>query len=356
MTNHFGCPRKFYSALLLSILLSVAVAGCGDGESSDEVDQDAGVPTEDVEEQPGDVEEQDAGPAVELAEIYDLSGDDLHPESGDYDPQTQGFFVGSLAHGNVTRIETDDSESIFFEGNDDNDRASLGIRADVERRRLWVCSILNDGVEPGLIWVLDLDDATMLHEYDLTDTFEGASCNDIEIDSQGRAYVMDRQNPHIYRIDADDESVQIWANHDELEPDFIGLNGVALTPDEDVLIVTKYYPARLIRISVNDPTEVTPVEFPHDSFTGDGALSGADGILFLDDRLYVAFADLVMRLDFEEEWSVAYASEQPVSTGLAALILAEDALYAVKGEVAEFALGLEPDLPFQLIRVDLDSF
>lgn len=94
----------------------------------------------------------------------------------------------------------------------------------------------------------DLDDGIELEEFDLKDIFAGASCNDIEIGPAGRGYVTDRQNPQIYHPHLQDQSGGIWANDSLLELKIVGLNGIAITPDEEAVIVTKYYPPRLLRI------------------------------------------------------------------------------------------------------------
>lgn len=311
---------------------------------------------EDTEQADGGEQDADEAPP-ELASLYALSDDKLHPENGDYDPVTRAFFVGSLGHGNITRIDADGTESIFYEGTGEPNRLTLGIRADVERRRLWVCSMLDDGIEPGQVWVLDLDDASMVHQFDLPDVYEDASCNDVDVDSRGRAYVTDRQNPNIYRIDLDDESVEVWATDDLLAPEMIGLNGVVVTPDEEALVVTKFYPPRLLRISMEDPSDVTEVAFTGDPFQGTVFLSGADGIALDEEVLYVAFTDAVMRLEFDDQWRQAHVySKSSVHDGLAAIIIAEGSIYTVRGEVIAFALDQQPDLPFEVRRINPNFF
>jgi hypothetical protein len=54
----------------------------------------------------------------ELHEEYAFSQADLFPEGAAYDAVSQSFFVGSLAHGNVTRLSIDGEESVFVAGRD----------------------------------------------------------------------------------------------------------------------------------------------------------------------------------------------------------------------------------------------
>jgi hypothetical protein len=39
--------------------------------------------------------------------------------------------------------------------------------------------------------------------------------------------------------------------------------------------------------------------------------------------------------------------------GIAAVTVAEDQVYGLKGEVVPWVLGLEPELPFQILRFEL---
>src|SRR5262245_12726187 len=63
--------------------------------------------------------------------IHDFSDRDLYPEGGAFDPVDRAFYVGSLRHGNITRVAADGSESILFagEGGDDG-RLTLGMQVD----------------------------------------------------------------------------------------------------------------------------------------------------------------------------------------------------------------------------------
>ncbi|MBA2665169.1 MAG: SMP-30/gluconolactonase/LRE family protein [Bradymonadaceae bacterium] len=337
--------------------LALALAlGCGD-KAVDDVDRrDVG---HDVGNDLSD--DVDVEPAIALASVYDLTGSQLFPESGAFDSQTRTFYVGSLGFGTLTSIDGEDgSERLFFAGTGEANRLTLGVQADVARRRLWVCSITSEEGEPGLVWAFDLDSGERTHEFVLADTVEGASCNDVDVDGQGRAYVTDRKNPRIYRVDASANSgagtVEIWAQDPLLEPQVIGLNGIAISPDGASLLVGKYLPARLLRIAMHDPSDVALVELAGDTFAGTG-VSGADGIAFLGEALYVAFPEKVVRVvAHDDQWRKAQVDAQTGFAQLAALIVAEDALYAVKGAAVEFVLKRAPALPFQLIRVDLEGF
>jgi sugar lactone lactonase YvrE len=265
-----------YSTRLLLTILVMLLAGCGEPDAGSE-ESDLAEPS--------------------LANEYALDDSLLFPEGGAFDPVDRAFFVGSLGRGNVTRVAAAGTQTVFFAGTGEPKRLTLGMAVDPQRRRLWVCSILNEGHKPGSIWVFDLASGEWLYDIPLSLLTAKASCNDVTVDDSGLAYVTDRENPNVYRIDLAAHKMRIWASHTMLKPAFIGMNGIAVTPDGSAVLVTKYSPARLARISLADPTQVTEVKLQGDSFSGGwDLLSGADGIAFHGDVLYVAFDSRVMQV------------------------------------------------------------
>ena len=77
----------------------------------------------------------------------------LYPEGGAFDPATGSFFVGSLGHGNITRVSPEGTESVFYAGTGETARFTLGMQIDATRNRLWVCTT-KDSL--GSLWIFDL--------------------------------------------------------------------------------------------------------------------------------------------------------------------------------------------------------
>lgn len=293
-----------------------------------------------------------------LRGAYVSARDDLHPEGAAFDEVSAAFFTGSLARGDVTRIDVDGSESSFFGGSPSRGRATLGLAVDSASRRLWVCVLADPASKAGRVWVLDLDSAALVREVDLARAVEGASCNDLTVDAAGTAYVTDRERAAIYRIAPDGDPV-LWCNHALLTPGTVGLNGIAITPDGATMLVTHYKPATLLRIRMSDPTDVTAVDVGGDPFWRRAHLvSGADGIRLVDDRLYVAFDRRIFRVSSDDGWrtATAHAARGSVGRGVTAVVAARGGLFAANGQTARFLLGLRPRLPFQLVFIDPARF
>lgn len=306
----------------------------------------------------------DTTPLAPLLDVYALEGDDLYPESVAFDPVTRAFFTGSLGQGNIHRIEADGSaQTVFFPGNtDEAGWLTLGVEVDAQRRRLWVCAVFGVDMARATVWVLDLDSGERIGEIALATAAPDAACNDLVLDADGLAYVTDREGPRIYRVDADAGTVAVWAEDPLLEPENVGLNGIALTPDGSMLVAVKYHPARIVRIPVADPSDVALVELGEDDISG--VVSGADGIVMLDDgRLYITFEVQVLRVTpGDASWNSARVDAVTVEQdgepvyALSGLTEAEGALYVSKSEVVRFAFGAAPELPFRLLRVEPSAF
>lgn len=293
----------------------------------------------------------------EPRDVYRLSREDHFPEGAAFDEVSGAFFTGSLAHGDVTRITLEGEETIVHAGGVKS-RATLGMAVDAAARHLWVCVLRDEKSKAGSLLKLHIDDGSVVATIPLADALPGASCNDVIVAPDGSAFVTDRENAAIYRVSGVGPAV-LWSSHPLLTPDTIGLNGIAITPDGSTMLVTHYKPARLLRIPMADPTDVTEVALRGDAFSGGIHIAaGADGLRFWRDQLYVAFDRFIMQLTKDDdEWRAATVRsfDVPVEYGVTALVVARDELYAVNGQTAMFLLGLDPE-PFRLVRLRPEAF
>ena len=168
----------------------------------------------------------------------------LFPEGGAFDPTDRAFYVGSLEHGSITRVDATGAESTFFAGTGEKDRYTLGMQVDAARRRLWVCTT-KDSL--GTIWIFDLATKARISSIDLTRANPVAACNDVLLDGD-TALVSDRENTHIYRID-ETRAVSVWAHDPLLGGALISLNSMVFTPDKSAVLTAVYLEPTLVRVS-----------------------------------------------------------------------------------------------------------
>ena len=130
----------------------------------------------------------------------------------------------------------------------------------------------------------------------------------------------------------------------------LGLNGIAVTPAGDALIVAKFIPAGLLRVSLPDGDSITQV-----TLAGD-ALPSPDGLVFFDGDLYAVSGEAVSRIRPEAGFNAAAVTVASQVSGLSTATLAGDDIYVVKSEVVNFVLGAPLEIPFEIFRLDLSAF
>ena len=288
---------------------------------------------------------------IPLGDEYDLTSDQAYPESVAWDPDTRTFFTTSLGVGDLTAVAADGTETVFWAG-ESGGTATVGLEVDSTRRRLWACQIHIDSSSPGRLLAFDLDTKAQLANFDLGEAAPGASCTDVNFDVDGIAFVTDRENGAIYRVDLDEGTPTVWSDASALDPEIIGSNGITFTADGKYLIVTKYLSAKLIRITVNDPTEAVEIDLGGDLF-GSSGLNGADDAVFLDGKLYVTLVDQLMTVTPDDDtWGSATVSATAIpGGGVSGLAVAEGKIYGANVQAVEFTLGQPASLPFSIRSV-----
>ena len=273
----------------------------------------------------------------------------LFPEGGAFDPTDRAFYVGSLEHGSITRVDASGAESTFFAGTGEQDRYTLGMQVDAARRRLWVCTT-KDSL--GTIWIFDLATKARISSIDLTRANPEAACNDVLLDGD-TALVSDRENTHIYRID-EARAVSVWAHDPLLGGALISLNSMVFTPDKSAVLTAVYLEPSLVRVSVANPKDVRKVKLSGDLFMdGFNVLNGPDDLMMMGDQLIVAFGSSIKRVTPKDpSWSAATVKSTRSIGGVTALV-ADDRgkLYGINGQSVRFALGVRPN-PFEIYEIE----
>jgi len=285
-----------------------------------------------------------------LSDRYELSSPDSVPEGVAFDPQERAFYTTSLQGGGIVRIDAAGQESLFREA---DNRARLGgAKVDSLKRRLWVCATQVDGAD-SRVWVFDLVTAQLDMEFLLGALTTNGSCNDLVLDSTGVAYVTDPANPYLYRLDPATGTGSILAT-DPLFNDItgvgLGLNGIALSPDESALIVGKFVPASLLRVSLPAADHIAVIPL-----TG-ATLPSPDGLVVLHGDLYAVSSDSVSRVRPNADFSAGDVVTVTQKSGLSTATVAESELYVIKSEVLNFVIKQPLETPFEIFRVDTDAF
>jgi sugar lactone lactonase YvrE len=290
------------------------------------------------------------GASASVHVVHAFGDHKLYPEGGAFDPQDRAFFVGSLGHGNLTRVDAHGAETIVYPGTGEANRLTLGMQVDAARRQLWVCTT-KDSL--GSVWRFDLTTGARTADLDLRRVNPRASCNDVLVMDDGGVLVSDRENPYIYRV-SPALDLSVWAHDPALKGAVISLNSMAFTPDHHAVLTATYLPPALVRVSVDDPRDVRTVKLGGDLFMdGFNLLNGPDDLVMQDGQLIVAFGSSLKRITpSDASWSRATVRSTRTIGGVTALVQDAGKVYGINGQSVRFALGVTP-APFEIFEVDL---
>jgi sugar lactone lactonase YvrE len=277
-------------------------------------------------------------PPAPLLDRYVLPDSVGHPESVAFHAEERAFFLGSLVTGAVFRLDASGDLSTLF--TPEAGWMTLGVKV-APGGEVAVCAVADAGLPEARaeLWVFDLSTPEPVRVPLLG---VPANCNDLAFEGDS-VYLTDREAGVIHRTSLAGPA-EVWFTHPALEPELIGMNGIVVT--DGALLVSKYMPATLLRIPLDDPDALTTLAVPDGTF---GAVpDGPDGFAWDGEDLLIAANRVVARLSSTDGWRSAEAVTVTPEAAVAAATLAEGRAYGLKGEVVPWVLGAEPALPFEL--------
>ncbi|MDH4130433.1 MAG: hypothetical protein OEV95_01350 [Gemmatimonadota bacterium] len=176
---------------------------------------------------------------------FTLPDSTFFAEGIDVDPLRREWFVGSIRHGRILRIDQSGRARPFASGTVLD--AVFGVRVDPTRRRLWVttrATPLQGGFQPDTrggssIVVFSLDDESVLARLVLPDNGATHTLGDLAIAPDGSAYITDSEQPVLFRAQyeaAHGIAAEPWLEHRL----FRSLQGVALADDGKTASLADY--------------------------------------------------------------------------------------------------------------------
>lgn len=178
-------------------------------------------------------------PRVQRAEpAFTMHGQrDLQPEGTAWDPVDDVFYLSSLHHRKVVRVDRAGNVRDFVGQAQDGMLAGLGMKVDAARRLLWVISTATPempGYQPGgdrsMLAAYDLRDGRLVRKIEATP----AMLNDLTLLRDGSLFATDMGRGKVMRLAPEGEALEEWA------ADFSFPNGIAVSEDEHVLYVADF--------------------------------------------------------------------------------------------------------------------
>ncbi|MDI5986474.1 hypothetical protein QLQ85_16905 [Halomonas sp. M4R5S39] len=291
----------------------------------------------------------------------------LFPEGIAYDQTRDEFLVSSLYFGGIYRVSLEGDIQPFVE--DERLISTFGLHLDTERNRVLVCnSDLGVGertaedtkMQVAELAIYDLATGEPLRHVDLTALHEGAAhfCNDVIVGPDGTAYVTNSLSPVIYRVPLDGEP-DVLTTSELFEGEGVNLNGLVYHPD-GYLIVAKYNDGTLLRVSLDDPSDVQQVELDRTFEGADGMVWDSQGKLVLAANAIIGgevSTDAVVQLSSEDGWQSAHVSGR-MDTGAVFVTTAAqqgDDTYVLYAKLDQLFTGKLPVERFSIRRVDFEA-
>lgn len=199
---------------------------------------------------------------------YRITEKDLIPEGITWSVTTNSFYVSSIYHKKIVKIDAASGVCSDFVTPDVLEREFLGMVVNDDRGHLWACgNLINDAGRYSTVAKFNLATGELLKSYTKVDTAR-TLFNDLVLDKAGNVYVTNSPQNSLYRIDANNDSLQLFLDSDQLP----NPNGITISPDDKYL----YVATRDKGIRVIDIAGVKIVNTPDSTIDS----NGLDGIKF----------------------------------------------------------------------------
>ena len=197
------------------------------------------------------------------------------PEGMDYDAQSRRFYVSSVRHRTIVERSPNGAEHELLPRDAPGNGAVYGVRVDQKRGVVWATMgglPQMEGFTPSDSSIASLvririSDGTIERRWNFpTDKYH--ALGDLAIGPKGDVFVTDSNEPVLYRLRAEADSLEAIRN-----PLFRSLQGPAPSPDGRFLYVADYSHG-LLRVDLEKGTVIRLSEPPHVTTLG------CDGIVF----------------------------------------------------------------------------
>jgi hypothetical protein len=185
-----------------------------------------------------------AAPLVRSTVAATLSEPDFWPEGISHDPRRGVWYLASVRHRKVARIDHGGRAHDFIKEGQDSLWAVLGVRADPAHATLWVTTaaipqmagyVAADSGRSAVV-AFDLASGRLKARYLLPASAAGHLLGDLVVAPNGDVYATDSQDPAIWKIPAGGGLAEEFLRH----PLFRSLQGPVLDPSGELLYVADY--------------------------------------------------------------------------------------------------------------------
>lgn len=166
---------------------------------------------------------------------FKVAEKDLFPEGIAYDSKTDQFFLGSILKKKIIAVGKNGSESDFAQSGQDGLSECLGLKVDVQRRRLWALSYEGkwSGDKTAYVHIFDIDSKKLVKKLS-AEKGKFPAFNDLVLTDDGGAYITDYIGNAVYYVNPALEKLELFVSSEEL---LRGANGIQISADKSFLYV-----------------------------------------------------------------------------------------------------------------------
>ena len=183
-------------------------------------------------------------PVVSSGVAFTLPERDLLTEGIAYDPRGKAFFVGSVHHRKIVRVDRSGRTADFVSTGRDSLWAPLGMKVDTARRVLWVAAaavpqmLEYDSADAGRsgLFRYELSSGTLTGRVIIPSDGAAHLLGDLTIARNGDVYASDSRAPVVWRLRAGADSLERLVE----SPLILSAQGLALSEDERTLFLADY--------------------------------------------------------------------------------------------------------------------
>ncbi|HEV7473372.1 MAG TPA: hypothetical protein VGN90_04930 [Pyrinomonadaceae bacterium] len=185
--------------------------------------------------------ELNKAPIINSTPAFTLHEKGFIPESMAYDSKTKTFYLGSVYRRKIVAVDPSGTARDF---STDLDGSVMGMKVDVVRRQLWVCTAAHPQManykpaENGNSAILKFDLVTgkLVKKYLLTNKPKPHWLGDLVLSSDGDVFTSDSVSPAVYVIRRRSDELVLFVENKE----FASPQGLVFAPGEKILFLADY--------------------------------------------------------------------------------------------------------------------
>jgi len=273
------------------------------------------------------------------AQNITFNADTLYPEGTAYSKKQDVFFVSSIRHGIIGKVDRKGTYTPFI--TDPELVTSVGILANEEKNLLYVAIAdngasvnSNEATKYKLSKVAAYDLTTGKRKFiaDLGTLNPNAAnlVNDLAQDEKGNLYATNSFSPIIFKITQDGKP-SIFAKNDIWKGEGFNLNGIVYSK-KGYLITAQYSTGKLFKVNIANPEDVTLIDAP--------ILLKSDGLILNDKNELVVITngtDTIYKLTSNDNWKSAQITDSQKSSSFFPTtgVIAKGKYYILNAKLSE---------------------